>query len=96
MSKYSEAVLVPAIVGPVAPRFGQPMPEQTGVGMLCAPGPAAQQRQRWLLVFDDADRGSALYEDEDQARDAFALAEATGWSCYLWQLAHRQKASNAR
>ena len=94
MTKYTEATIVPAVVGPLEQRVGRPVPERTGVGMLCAPGPAAQQKQRWLLVFDDADRGSALYEDEAQARDGFARAEALGWNCYLWQLAPRHKTPN--
>lgn len=62
--------------------------------MLCAPGPAAHQIQRWMLVFDDADRRSALYDDEARARDAFARAEAMGWNCCLWQLAPRHKQPN--
>jgi hypothetical protein len=64
-------------------------PGQTGVGMLCAPGPAHVQRQRWMLMFDDVDRGRAIYEDEQEARAAFARAEGTGWNCYLWELSLR-------
>jgi DNA-directed RNA polymerase subunit RPC12/RpoP len=52
---------------------------QTGVGEWCAPGPAAAQKQQWLVVFDD----------EVKARESFANAEAGGWNCHLFQHAPR-------
>lgn len=67
-------------------------PRQTGVGMYCAPGPAEGQQPRWLLYFDDADRTSAVYDDEKAARRAFAAAEARGWNCYLFEPARRAPA----
>lgn len=89
MTKFATATVVPAVVGPLEQRVGRPVPERTGVGELCAPGD--KQAHRWLLTFDDADRGYALYEDEAQARDGFARAEALGWNCYLWALVPRKE-----
>lgn len=95
MSKFTDATLVPA----VGPRFDRRVmglaPERTGVGEWCAPGPAAQQVRRWMLTFDDADRGYCIYTDEQQAREAFASAEGLGWNCYLWELAPRHEPHNA-
>lgn len=67
-------------------------PEKTGVGEWCAPGPASQQRQKWLLVFDDTDRPPVSMDDEEVARALFSRAEAGGWNCYLFQLAPRAAA----
>jgi hypothetical protein len=47
----------------------------------CHPGD--ENRQMWLLMFDDADRGSAIYFDETQALSAFARAEGMGFNCHL-------------
>ena len=55
----------------------------TGVGNFCAPGPAAEQKQAWMLMFDDRDRGTAIYYDEEEAYMAFGKAEAMGWNCNL-------------
>lgn len=80
---------------PAAPQVAQPRsytddPSQTGVGAWCAPGPAAQQQRKFVLRFEDQDRGEAHYTDEDEARQAFAQAEARGWNCHL--LAHVARA----
>lgn len=64
-------------------------PHQTGVGEWCAPGPAAEQRQTWLLRFADTDRPDCVYYDEMEARRAFAQAEGRGWNCYLFEYARR-------
>lgn len=61
-------------------------PMQTGVGAWCAPGPAAEQQRLFVLRFEDRDRGECHYTDEQEARVAFASAEARGWNCHL--LAH--------
>jgi DNA-directed RNA polymerase subunit RPC12/RpoP len=62
---------------------------QTGVGEWCAPGPANTQARNWLLMFDDQDRGFSVFEDEQEARNAFAKAESSGWNCHLFQHAPR-------
>lgn len=65
-------------------------PEETGVGEYCAPGPAAEQRPRFLLRFEDPLRGEAVFEDAQEARQAFARAEGNGWNCYLFKLVRRR------
>lgn len=64
-----------------------PMPHETGVGAFCHPGD--DQGQRWLLVFEDAERGAATYHYESEASAAFAKAEALGWNCHLFTSAYR-------
>ncbi|MBA9859184.1 hypothetical protein [Ralstonia insidiosa] len=59
----------------------QPDPAQTGVGVYCQPGD--RRNPRWLLVFDDADRGQCNYDNEQNARRMFAIAEGNGWNCWL-------------
>jgi hypothetical protein len=76
-----------------APHHDQP--HQTGVGEWCAPGPAAEQRQAWLLRFADADRGDCVYYDEQEARRAFAQSEGRGWNCYLFEYARRAALASA-
>jgi hypothetical protein len=61
-------------------------PARSGVGAWCAPGPADEQTRRFLLRFEDADRGDIVLTNEQQARDMFAKAEGRGWNCHL--LAH--------
>lgn len=61
----------------------------TGVGDWCAPGPAAEQHRRWMLVFEDADRGPLVFDDEAEARMMFHRAEGGGWNCHLFQTAPR-------
>jgi hypothetical protein len=58
-------------------------PAQTGVGAWCTPGPANEQQRKWVIWFWDRDRGVAIYNDEGDARHAFARAEALGWNCDL-------------
>lgn len=70
-------------------------PHQTGVGEWCAPGPAAEQRQAWLLRFADAERGDCVYYDEQEARRAFAQSEGRGWNCYLFEYARRAAQASA-
>ena len=70
-------------------------PQQTGVGEWCAPGPAAEQRQTWLLRFADTERGDCVYYDEQEARRAFAQAEGRGWNCYLFEFARRAALASA-
>lgn len=62
---------------------------RSGVGEWCAPGPVVGQSQKWLLVFDDADRGMLPFDDEHDARSAFARAERGGWNCHLFETARR-------
>lgn len=66
-------------------------PEHTGVGDWCAPGPAADQKRQWLLWFEDQDKGYQLYEDEAEARVAFARSETMGWNCHLFQHVPRKR-----
>lgn len=56
---------------------------------LCAPGDR-QKGHRWMITFDDAERGVMLYDNEEEAREAFWRAETFGWNCYLWTLAERK------
>jgi hypothetical protein len=67
----------------------QPRPEETGVGDWCAPGPADEQKQKWLLMFEDRDMVFSVFEDEQEALDAFARAECGGWNCHLFALVRR-------
>lgn len=57
-------------------------PANTGVGPYCQPGD--RRDPRWLLMFDDADRGLAIYESEKEGREAFAHSEGRGWNCWLF------------
>jgi len=56
----------------------------TGVGNWCAPGPASEQDRKWLLMFEDRDRGCCTYTDAAEAYRAFCKAEAMGWNCHLF------------
>jgi len=44
-----------------------------------------------MLWFDDADRQRCIYDNEDEAREAFDRAESMGWNCYLFAVARRVK-----
>lgn len=66
-----------------------PSPVETGVGDLCAPGPADKQAPAYILRFEDHDRPDMAIFDPDQARAAFARAELLGWNCHLFELAKR-------
>ena len=70
--------------------FRQRSPEETGVGEWCAPGPADEQTQKWLLMFEDKDMAFSVFNDEQEARNAFASAECGGWNCHLFALAPRK------
>lgn len=35
-------------------------------------------------MFDDAERGLAIYESETEGREAFAHSEGRGWNCWLF------------
>lgn len=63
-----------------------PEPARSGTGLWCAPGPADKQQRRFMLRFEDTDRGDVVYTEEEQAREMFARAEGAGWNCHL--LAH--------
>jgi hypothetical protein len=39
--------------------------------------------RKFLLYFEDADRGIAVFDNEEEAREAFAKAN-TAWNCYLF------------
>ncbi|WP_369070802.1 hypothetical protein [Burkholderia gladioli] len=71
-------------------------PANTGVGTYCNPGD--RREPRWLLQFEDADRGVSIYESESDARKAFAHAEGRGYNCYLFSptLRASQAAAPAR
>jgi hypothetical protein len=57
----------------------------------CHPGD--QNRQLWMLMFDDADRGTAIYYDEPEALAAFSRAEGIGFNCHLLTSVPRTKES---
>ncbi len=42
-----------------------------------------------MLVFEDADRGTLVFDDETEARRMFHRAEGGGWNCHLFQTAPR-------
>ena len=60
-----------------------------GVGEWCHPGDDG--RQRWILMFEDYDRGMAIYYDETNARTAFNDAELRGWNCHLLSSVKRHR-----
>lgn len=64
-----------------------PSPVDTGVGDYCTTRDIGGQR--WLLFFDDADMQRPIYDNEADARHAFAMAEARGWNCHLFQTCRR-------
>lgn len=39
--------------------------------------------RKFLLYFEDADRGIAVFDNEDEAREAFTKANIA-WNCYLF------------
>jgi hypothetical protein len=56
----------------------------SGVGQWCASGPVDKQERRYLLRFEDAERGDVSFTEELQAGSMFARAEARGWNCHLF------------
>ena len=61
----------------------------SGIGDWCHPGD--DQRQRWILMFEDYDKGYAVYYDEDEAFEAFQRAELN-WNCHLMTSVPRKDA----
>ena len=57
-------------------------------GHWCQPGDVPGRK--WMLVFEDADRGVMLFDDEDEARKAFEQANES-WDCYLFAAAPRRQ-----
>lgn len=55
----------------------------------CAPRDQ-QNGPRWMITFDDADRGVGVYDTEDEAREAWWRASTMGWNCRLWTLAEHK------
>lgn len=47
-------------------------------------------QQRWILIFDDRDRGMCVYTVEAEAYRDFERAEAMGWNCHLFTSAQRK------
>ena len=70
----------------------QPEPARTGVGVYCQPGD--QRDPRWLLMFDDAERGACNYDSEHEARRMFAISEGNGWNCWLFSPTLRAFSAN--
>lgn len=68
-------------------------PVTTGVGEYCQPGD--RRDPRWMLIFDDADRGFGVYENVADAHAAFARAEGAGWNCWLFSPTPRDAATAA-
>jgi len=56
--------------------------------------PADEDRQRWVLSFDDAEMGCAEYDNEADARKAFAEAELH-WNCHLFVSVPREPVKTA-
>lgn len=42
----------------------------------------------WIVIFDDAEMGNAVFENESEARDFFERVKHN-WNCYLYQLVER-------
>jgi hypothetical protein len=61
----------------------------SGVGQLCAPGPAEGQMRAWILKLEDQQRGDLIYYDVHEALGAFERAERLGWNCHLFVSADR-------
>lgn len=60
----------------------KPDPMKTGVGEFCQPGD--RREPRWIIMYDDADRTHSVFENEEDAREAFANSEGMGWNCWLF------------
>lgn len=50
---------------------------------LCTDGPPNERERLWLLKFDDADKGYALYRNESEAMRAWDRAK-DNWTCTLF------------
>lgn len=64
----------------------------SGSGEWCHPGD--DNRQRWLLIFEDKDKGMNIYDTEQEAREAFYKAETLGWNCHLFSSVRRMATAN--
>lgn len=53
----------------------------------CQPGD--DPTRRWLLKFEDTERGESVFGDEAEAREVFHRADDGGWNCYLFAAAPR-------
>ena len=51
--------------------------------VLCTYGPPAERKRRWLLRFDDPDRGECSFHDEQKTVEFFRRA-ADQWTCTLF------------
>lgn len=51
--------------------------------------------RKFMVVYEDADMGSALFEDETEARSHFEAASIT-WNCYLFGLLPRSALSTSQ
>ena len=58
---------------------------------LCRPGD--RQQRIWLLMFDDADRGHSVFDDEEEAYREVSRADGGGWNCHLFVSAPRDPAN---
>ena len=54
--------------------------------MLCTDGPPAERERRWLLKFNDPDKGFAFFDNEAEAMRAWDRAKDT-WTCTLFMTA---------
>lgn len=54
--------------------------------------PCDIQGRQFMLVFDDAERASVSFDDEEKAFKAFQKAEDRGWNCYLFATLPRSNA----
>lgn len=59
----------------------------------CQPGDDA--KRRWLVYFEDTEKGFSVFEDETEAREFFDKANGGGWNCYLFAAAPRQSTALA-
>lgn len=55
----------------------------------CTSGPPSERKRQWVLFFDDADKGIAIYDDEQEAHTAWDRAK-DNWMCTLFETCERK------
>jgi hypothetical protein len=59
------------------------------VGRYCTFGPPAERKRQWIILFEDADRGVMVFDDEREAHTAWDGAK-DNWTCTLYETSHRK------
>lgn len=55
----------------------------------CTYGPPAERKRRWIILFDEPDRGMMVFDDEAEAHTAWDRAK-DNWTCTLFETAKRK------